>query len=162
LRRHVIPFTVVFTLLTVLLLANFAAGQWPQLNARGASAGALVEALLLAVPSIIALSVPMAIFIAVSWVYSRLGMEGILTAARGDSQGIRRPGGPGPGVAAGLAALVFVSNDQLLPRANGRLATLLADSPVQQTDRARTVGELRQAARSAIAEGRPSAAVRAI
>lgn len=162
LRRHVIPFAVGFTLLTALQLANFAARQFPLLSARGASIGTLLEALVLAVPFTIALSVPMAVFIAVSWVFSRLGIEGILLAVHRERHGFRRLVSPVLGAAAVIAALMFVSNAQILPQANKRLATLIADSPVQANDRSMTLGELRQAARSALTDARPGAAARAV
>ena len=157
LRRHVAPFTIAFTLLTALLLATFAARQLPLPGGRGAWAATLLEALLLALPFIMALTIPMAVFIAVSWVFSRLGQEGALL----ERHGFRRLVTPVLGAAAVIAALMLVSNAQVVPQANGRLAALLAKSPVRQSDRTMTLGELRRAARSALADARPGAAARA-
>lgn len=161
LRRHVTPFAITFTLLTALLLANFVARQLPQLLARGESAGTVFEVLLLAIPFTVALSIPMAVFVAVSWVFTRLGIEGVLASAQRERHGVRRLIGPVLGAAAVIAALTFVSNTQLLPPSNARLAAVLAGSSLQQTERTMTVGELREAARNALSTATPDAAARA-
>ncbi|MQA91863.1 MAG: LptF/LptG family permease [Gemmatimonas sp.] len=162
LSRHVTPFAVAFALLTALQLANFAARQLPQLSARGVSAGTLLEALLLAMPFTMALTIPMAVFLAVSWVFTRLGVEGVLAAAQRERHGVRRLIGPVLGAAAVIAALTFVSNTQILPRTNARLAAVLADTPVERTDRSMTLGELREAARNALTDAGPDAAALAV
>lgn len=161
LSRHVTPFAIAFTTPTALLLTMFAARHWPRLSAQGASAGTLLEALLLAMPATVALTIPMAVFLAVSWVFTRLGREGALAAAQREHHGVRRLVGPVLGAAAVIAALTLVSNTQILPRTNARLAAVLADTAVPRTERSMTVGELREAARSALADARPDAAARA-
>ena len=161
LRRHITPFAVTFALLTALLLANFAARQLPQLSAAGAPASTLLEVLLLAMPFTMALTIPMAVFLAVSWVFTRLGRESVLAAAQRERHGVRRLVGPVLGAAAVIAALTFVSNAQIVPRTNARLAARLADAPREQTDRTMTIGQLREAARSALMDAGPGAAVRA-
>lgn len=162
LRRHVIPFGVTFALLTALLITNFAARQLPQLSARGVSAGTLLEALLLAMPFTMALTIPMAVFVAVSWVFTRLGTESVLAAAQGERHGVRRLVGPVLGAAAMIAVLTLVSNTQLVPRANARLAAVLAGTSMEPSDRTMTIGELREAARSALTTAGPGAAARAV
>ena len=82
LRRHAVAFAVSFTSLTALLLANYAVKQLPQLGASGVRTATIVEALLLAVPFTAATTIPMAVFVAVLWVFTRLGREGVLVAAR--------------------------------------------------------------------------------
>lgn len=149
LQRHATPFAFSLASLTVLLLANQAVRQVPQLSAGGASAGTIVEVLLLAVPFTMALTIPMAVFLAVSWVFTRLGAEGVLAAARQERHGVRRLVAPVLGASAVIAALTLASNTQVVPRANARLATVLADAPRGLTDRTMTVGELREAARMA-------------
>jgi hypothetical protein len=126
LRRHAVPFIVSLLSLTAFLLANYAVKQVPRLSARGDPAGAIVEALLLALPFTMAMTIPMAVFLGVSWAFKRLGAEGILTAAQRERHGVRRLIAPVLGAAAGIALLTLVSNTQILPRANSRLATVLA------------------------------------
>ena len=151
LRRLFAPFAVTFTLLTALMLANVGANVLPQLSARGASAGTIAEALLLALPATMGLTIPMAVFVAVSWVFARLGREGVLTAAQRQRHGVRRLVGPVLGAAALVAGLMFVSNTQILPRVNGRLGAVLVGNPMRPNERSMTIGELRDAARSALA-----------
>ncbi|MGE0159023.1 MAG: LptF/LptG family permease [Gemmatimonadales bacterium] len=149
LRRHVVPFIVSFISLTALLVAQ----QWPPaLSERALTSGAIVEVLVLALPSKLALTIPMAIFLAVSWVFTRLGREGVLASARLERRGIRRLIMPVVGAAAVFAALAFVSNTVVLPRANARLVEALNGAPRGLTERTMTIGELRAAAENARAD----------
>jgi lipopolysaccharide export LptBFGC system permease protein LptF len=149
LHRHAVPFAISFASLTLLLLANFAAQQVPQMLARGVSAGAIAEMLLLAVPFTIALTIPIGVFLAVLWVFTRLGKEGVLASARREHQGARRLIAPVVGAAAVMTALTFISNTEVVPRANSRLAAVLLGAPTQPSDRTMTLGELRDAASAA-------------
>ena len=161
LRRHATPFAIFFASLTVLLLAGQAVRQVPQLSARGVPAGAIIEVLLLAVPHTLALTIPMAVFLAVSWVFTRLGREGVLAQAQRERHGVRRLVAPLLGAAAVIATLTFISNTQVVPRTNVRLVTVLEGAPGQLSDRMMTIGELREAARSARTATGPDAAARA-
>jgi lipopolysaccharide export LptBFGC system permease protein LptF len=153
LLRHAAPFAVSLVALTAVLLANFAARRVP--------AGKMVEALLLAVPFTAAMTIPMAVFVAVLWVFTRLGAEGALLAAQQERDVVRRLIAPVLKAATVVALLTLVWNTQILPRANERLATVLASGPTKQTDRMMTIGELQAAARSARAEASPDAPARA-
>ena len=161
LRRHAIPFVVSFASLTVLLLANHALQQVPQLSARGVPRGLIVEVLVLAVPFTLALTIPMAVLLAVSWVFTRLGKEGVIASARRERHGLRRLVIPVLGAAAVIGALTLVSNTQVLPRANARLVAVLTGAPPGPTDRTMTVGELREAARTAQISSGANAGARA-
>ncbi|MEZ4457694.1 MAG: LptF/LptG family permease [Gemmatimonadales bacterium] len=81
LRRHAAPFIVSFASLTGFLLARFALRQAPELSARGLPADRIGEAVLMAVPFTIALTIPMAVFLSVAWAFSRLAAEGTLATA---------------------------------------------------------------------------------
>jgi len=161
LRRNATAFAVSFASLTGLLLANDALSRVPQLSARGAPAGAIAEVLLLAVPHTVALTIPMAVFLAVSWVFTRLGAEGVLASARRERHGFLRLLGPVLGAAAVIATVALVSNTQVVPRANARLAAVLVGAPLELNDRTMTIGELREAARRARTSTGVEAAARA-
>jgi len=161
LRRHATPFVVSFASLSVLMLAGHAERLLTQLSARGAPAGAIVEVLLLAVPFTVALTIPMAVFLAVSWVFTRLGAEGVLASARRERHGVRRLVAPVLGAAAVIATLTLVSNTEVVPRANARLAAVLAGAPRGPSDRMMTIGELREAARRARTAAGAAGAARA-
>lgn len=161
LRRHAVPFVASVASLTALLLASHAPRLLPQLSARGAPTGVIVEALLLAVPFTLALTVPMAVFIAVSWVFGRLGAEGVLAAAKREGHGVRRLVAPVVVAAAVIATLTLISNTQVVPHANKRLAEVLAGAPQGPSDRTMTIGELREVVRRAQTATGSEAAARA-
>lgn len=159
LRRFILPFALSLTALTLLLLGHQAARQVPEMSARGVPAAVRVELLLLALPHILALTIPMAVFLAVAWVFTRLGAEGALASARRERHGMRRLITPVVGAAALVATFALVSNTQVLPRTNARILTVLQGAPGTVTDRTMTIGELREAA--GIARGEPGAAAAA-
>lgn len=161
LGRLAVPFFVSLASLTVLLVANSAVGWVPQLTARGVSAGGVAKAIVVAVPHTIALTIPMAVFLAVSWAFMRLGREGVLASARRERGGYRRLLGPVLGAAAVITVLTFVSNAELVPRANAQLGAAIQGAPLRSNDRTMTLGQLREAARRAEAVHEPSAATRA-
>ena len=161
LRRHAAPFAVSFASLTVLMVAKQALRLVAQLGTRGTPAGTIVEVVLLTVPFILALTIPMAVFIAVSWVFARLGAEGVVASARRERQGVRRLVAPVLGAAAVIAALTLVSNTEVVPRANERLVEVLGGAPREPSDRTMTLGELQEAARIARTETGADAGARA-
>ena len=161
LRRHARPFAATFASLTALLLANAVVRLLSRLREQSVPAGTIVETMLLALPHTVALTIPMAVFVAVSWVFTRLGAEGVLAAAQRERHGVRRLVAPVLGAAAVIAALTFVSNTQIVPRTNARLYAVLNGAPREPTDRTMTMGQLREAARSARTDAGPEAAARA-
>jgi lipopolysaccharide export LptBFGC system permease protein LptF len=162
LRRHVTPFVVTFASLTLLLLGNQALRLFPRLSAQGAPDGTVGEVLVLSLPHTVALTIPMAVLVAVLWVFTRLGKEGVLAAAQLERTGVRRLLAPVFAAAAVIGVLTFVSNTLVLPRTNTRLAAVLAGAPLREpTDRTMTIGELQEAAQSARSEAGPGAAAAA-
>lgn len=161
LGRLAVPFAVSLASLTVLLVANSAVRWVPQLTARGVSAGGVAKAILVAVPHTVALTIPMAVFLAVSWAFMRLGREGILASAGREPGGYRRLLGPVLGAAAVVTALTFASNAELVPRANAQLGAAIQGAPLRGSDRTMTFGQLREAARRAEAATEPNTAARA-
>lgn len=161
LRRHATSFATAFLMLTASLLALFATRQLPALRAPGTPASAIAEALLLAVPFTAALTIPMAVLVAVLWEFTRLGADGTLAAARRERRGVRRLVVPVLGAAAGVAALAFVVTAEIVPRANERLVAVLTGHAAGPTDRMMTLGELREAARTIRPGTEPVALARA-
>ncbi|HEU4629452.1 MAG TPA: LptF/LptG family permease [Gemmatimonadaceae bacterium] len=147
LRRHAAAFVIAFVAFTAVLLALFATKQVPALSARGASAGTVAQTLLLAVPFIAAMTIPMAVLVAVLIEFTRLGADGTLAAARREHDGVRRLMVPVLAAAAGVAALAFVVTAEIVPRTNERLAAVLVGATAAPSDRTMTIGELREAAR---------------
>lgn len=162
LGRHLVPFSVSLIGLTGLLVANWARQWVPRLAEGGQSTGTIAEAVLLAVPFSLALTIPMAVFLAVAWVFSGLAKEGLLKTARGDRHGMRRLLVPVLAVATAVSALSVVGNTQLLPRSNARLAEVLTGTPATSSARTMTVGELRGAAADLRESNLPQASLRAV
>ncbi len=148
LRRHAVSFAIAFAALTASLLALFAARRVPALGAQDVPTGTIAEVLLLAIPFNAAMTIPMAVLVAVLAEFVRLGEDGTLAAARRDSGGVRRLIVPVLAAAAGMAALAFVVTAEIVPRANERLTTVLTGEPARPSDRSMTIGELREAARN--------------
>jgi lipopolysaccharide export LptBFGC system permease protein LptF len=147
--------------LTGVLLLNYGVKQLPQLSARGVPASGMIQSLMLALPFIAAMTVPMAVFVAAAWVFTRLGGDGTLPAARMERGVIRRMVTPLVVGAAAVAALTLVLNTQILPRANTRLVAIMSDAAGPKSDREMTIIELRAAARSAREVEGPTALARA-
>lgn len=146
LRRHSRPFAITLASLTLVLMANQVIQWGPRLSARGASVGMLAEVLLLSLPFTLALTVPMAVFLSVCWVFARLGKEGLLASTH---HGFRRLVLPVVAATAVVASLTLVLNSEVLPRANSRLTAVLSGGEGRLTEREMTMGELWSAAQSA-------------
>jgi lipopolysaccharide export LptBFGC system permease protein LptF len=160
LHRHAVSFTIAFVALTALLLALFASKQVPALSARGASAGTIAEVLLLAVPFLAAMTIPMAVLVAVLRDFTRFRADGTLALARRERDGVRRLVMPVLLAAVGVAALALVVTAEVVPRANERLAVVMARDAAPQSDRMMTIAELREAARSVRTGAEPHALAR--
>ena len=149
LRRHATSFVTAFVALTASLVGLFAMKQVPELSARGASAGTIAWTLLLAVPFTAAMTIPMAVFVAVLREFTRLGADGTLASARRERGGIRRLVVPVLACAAVIAGLALVEIAVILPPANTRLATIMIGRGAAPNGRTMTLGELQEAERSA-------------
>ncbi|MCC6317597.1 MAG: LptF/LptG family permease [Gemmatimonadaceae bacterium] len=163
LRRHVSPFVASLGVLTALQLTNYATRAVPQLGGGVAGPGAMARLLMLSVPFILAMTLPMGVYLAVAWVFTRLGdTEPGADATRGRGR-LRRLLAPVLSAAAALSLLALISNTQVLPYANHQLRLAMSPRPSTaptaqfKSDREMTVGELRAAARDARASVHPSA-----
>jgi lipopolysaccharide export LptBFGC system permease protein LptF len=149
LRRHAISFVIAFVALTASLLALFAMRQVPALGARGVSTGTIAMVVLLAVPFIAAMTIPMAVFVAVLREFTRLGADGSLAAARRQRAGVRRLMVPVLAGAAVIGALALLEIAEVVPRTNTQLATMTMGRGAVPNGRTMTIAELRHADRAA-------------
>ena len=126
-REHVGPLAFAATALTSLMLLNYIAKNFGNLVGKGLPARVIVEFFALAVPFTVAMTLPMAVLVAVLYAFSRLASENEITAFKASGVSMRTLMQPAlwGGVLFSLIMLVF--NDQLLPRANHRLAQLQRD-----------------------------------
>ena len=127
LREHLGPLIFALSALTTLLLLNQVAKQFGNLVGKGLSWGVIGEFFLLTLPFIIAMTLPMAVLVAVLYAFSKLSAENEVTALR--ASGVSMMGLLRPVLVAGVlvAAANLLFNDQVLPRANHRLRSLQTD-----------------------------------
>ena len=127
LKEHVGPLVFALSALTSLLLLNFIAKKFPDLVGKGLEWSVIVEFLLLSIPFTLAMTLPMAVLVATLHAFSRFASENEITAFKASGVSMQRLVRPVI-IASGFIALFMVwFNDQVLPRANHRLATLQSD-----------------------------------
>ena len=173
LLRHRAPFVLALAILTSLMLVNQIAKQLPHLTSKGVSPRVIVEVFVLSVPFIVAMTLPMAVLVAVLYVFARLPAAPEIAALQPGGASAIRLTTPVCGAAACVAAISLLWNGQLLPRTNHRLRILLVEiqrgnAAVPDTfmsDREMTIGAMRQAvkvfreeASSAAISGQPTLA----
>ena len=127
LREHVGPLFFALTALTSLLLLNYIAKRFGQLVGKGLEWSVIAEFFLLSVPFTVAMTIPMAVLVAVLYAFSRLAAENEITAFKASGVSVRRLLAPVLVASAGLAVFMVFFNDQILPRSNYRLSILQGD-----------------------------------
>jgi lipopolysaccharide export system permease protein len=127
LRQHLAPLAFALAALTALMLLNQVAKQFGHLVGKGLPALAILEVFLLSVPFIVAVTLPMAVLVAVLHAFTRLGQDSEITALQAGGIGVRHMLRPVLAGAAAVSLLSLTWTDQVLPRSNHRLRTLLTD-----------------------------------
>jgi lipopolysaccharide export system permease protein len=127
LKEHVGPFTFALTALTSLMLLQYIARQFGNLVGKGLDWRIILEFFLLSIPFTVAMTLPMAVLVAVLYAFSRLASENEVTALKAGGVSMRQLLIPSLAGAFVLACVMLGFNDQILPRANHRLAVLQMD-----------------------------------
>lgn len=127
LRQHLAPLIFALAALTALMLLNQVAKQFGHLVGKGLSAFVIAEVFLLSLPFIVAVTLPMAVLVAVLHAFTRLGQDSEITALQAGGIGVRQLLRPVLAGAVAVSLLSLAWNDQVLPRTNHRLRTLLTD-----------------------------------
>ena len=132
LQRYVIrqlagPFIFALSALTSIMLLNQVARRFGHLVGRGLDWSVIGEVFALSIPFIVAMTMPMAVLIAVLYTFTHLAADSEITAMRASGVSVGQLLAPVvmAGLALSLADFIFV--DQVLPRTNARLRTLLFD-----------------------------------
>ncbi|MEK9501519.1 LptF/LptG family permease [Gaopeijia maritima] len=132
LTRHLIraslgPFLFALSALTGLLFLNAVAQRMEDLAGKGLTWDVIVDFLILSLPHTIALTLPMAVLVAVLHAFTEMTAANEITAMKAGGIPPRRILTPllVAGMLAGAVMLFF--NDQVLPEANHRLKNLLLD-----------------------------------
>ncbi len=127
LREHVGPFVFASTALTSIMLLQYIAKRFGELVGKGLPSSVIAEFMALSIPFTVAMTMPMAVLVAVLYAFSRLAAENEITAMK--ASGLSMSSVLAPvllgGVAMSLVMVLF--NDQVLPRSNHRLAVLQLD-----------------------------------
>lgn len=127
LRAHLGPFLFALTVLTSIVFINTIARRIEDLAGKGLGVGVILEVCLLSLPHVIALTLPMAVLVAVLYAFSQLTADNEVTALKASGVNLVRLMMP---VLAGgivLGAWMVYFNDRILPETNHALKNLLAD-----------------------------------
>src|SRR6266704_3187260 len=127
LRQHVAPLGFALAALTSLMLINQIAKQLSGLLGKGLPTSVIIEVFVLSMPFIVAVTLPMAVLVAVLHVFTRLAADNEITAMQAGGVSVTRIVAPVLGGAACVAVVSFLWNDQVLPRSNHQLRTLQVD-----------------------------------
>lgn len=132
LRRHLLttlaaPFAFAWIAQTGMLLINQLSRRFGDLVGKGLPGGVIAEVLILFIPFIVALTLPMAILVAVLYGFTQMGSDNELTAMRANGVSVLQMLRPvlAAGILLAIANFLFI--DQVLPRTNLRLLGLQTD-----------------------------------
>ena len=126
-RLHVVPFLFALGALTSLMLLNQIAKRLGDLVGKGLPWGVIVEVFALSIPFIVAMTLPMAVLVAVLYASTRLAADSEVTAMRAGGISLWRFMRPLLVSGAILTLLAFAFSDHILPRTNHKLRTLYTD-----------------------------------
>src|SRR6185312_3944673 len=124
LKEHTGPFVFALSTLTSFMLLQVIARKFGDLVGRGLSWQTITEFFVLSLPYTVALTLPMAVLVAVLYAFSRLAAENEITALKAGGISARALLKPALGAALIVALIMLWFNDQVLSRANHELATL--------------------------------------
>ena len=127
LRQHLPPLGYAIAALTFAMLVNQVAKQFGNFVGKGLPWGAIFEVFALSIPFIVAMTLPMAVLVAVMYTFSHLAADNEVTAMKANGISIGRIIAPVLGGAAVMTMISLFWNDQVLPRSNHTLRTLLVD-----------------------------------
>ncbi len=125
LRLHIPPFLFALTGLTLLLLLDQVSRRFGRLVGKGLEGTVIAEVFLYSVPFILAQTFPMAVLIAVLYVFTRLAGDNEITAMKASGIPLVRLLVPLVVAAAVLASGMTLFNNTVLPESNHRLQVLL-------------------------------------
>src|SRR5438034_7055975 len=120
LRQHLAPLGFALTALTGLMLLQQIAKQFGNLVGKGLPWGVIIEVFVLSIPFIVAVTLPMAVLVAVLHAFTRLAADNEITALAASGVSTWRVIAPVLGGATPAGALSLAWNDQEIGRAHVR------------------------------------------
>src|SRR5207245_6770612 len=107
LRQHLAPLAFALAALTSLMLIQQVAKQLSSLLGKGLPTGVIIEVFVLSLPFIVAVTLPMAVLVAVLHVFTRLAGDNEMTAMQAGGGGRLRPVAAVRAGAAAIGTLAF-------------------------------------------------------
>jgi lipopolysaccharide export system permease protein len=126
-RQHAAPFLFSLAALTGFMLLNQIARRLEQLVGKDLPWVIIVEYFVLTIPYLIAMTISMSVLVAVLHTFSHLTRDSEITAFRAGGVSLGQLVRPVFFSATLVAVLAFLFSDQVLPRTNHRLRTLMGD-----------------------------------
>ncbi len=127
LREHVAPFIAAIGVLTGLMLLNQLARRFSDLVGKGLPWYVIAEVFGLSIPFIVAMTMPMAVLVAVLYTFSRLAGDNEITAFKAGGVSLIRLMVPVLLASSLVAGGMMWFNDRVLPESNHALRQLLSD-----------------------------------
>jgi lipopolysaccharide export system permease protein len=127
LRQLVAPFCFALVALTGFMLISQVAKKFGALVGKGLPWSVITEVFVLSLPFIIAMTLPMAVLLAVLYTFSHLAADNEITAMRANGISVYQILTPVLIWGVGMAFFNLAFVDQVLPRSNARLRSLLID-----------------------------------
>jgi lipopolysaccharide export system permease protein len=127
LRQLAAPFVFALAAQTSLMLLSQVAKKFGALVGKGLPWTVIGEVFALSLPFIVAMTLPMAVLLAVLYTFSHLAADNEITAMRASGISVYQVLTPVLLWGACMAAFNFAFVDQVLPRTNARLRSLLID-----------------------------------
>ncbi len=127
LRQLAAPFVFALAALTSLMLLSQVAKKFGALVGKGLPWGVIGEVFALSLPFIVAMTLPMAVLVAVLYAFSHLAADNEITAMRASGISVYQILVPVLAWGVFMSAFNFAFVDQVLPRSNARLRGLLID-----------------------------------
>ncbi|HEX6104936.1 MAG TPA: LptF/LptG family permease [Gemmatimonadales bacterium] len=127
LRQLAAPFIFALTALTSLMLLSQIAKKFGALVGKGLPWTVITEVFALSVPFIVAMTMPMAVLLAVLYAFSHLAADNEVTAMRASGISVYQLLRPVLVWGVLMSGVNFLFVDQVLPRTNARLRNLLID-----------------------------------
>ena len=127
LKEHLGPFLFAFSALTSILFLQTIAKQFGNLVGKGLPTSVIVQFFALSLPYTLALTLPMAVLVATLYAFSRLASENEITALKASGIGMSTVLTPVLIASLGVTLVMLFFNDQILPRTNHQLSSLMSD-----------------------------------
>ena len=131
LRQFIPPLVFAFSAMTSIMLLNQVARRFGALVGKGLPWSVIGEVFLLCLPFIIAMTLPMAVLIAMLYTFSHLAADSEITAMRASGLSVLQLLRPMILAGVTLTAVNFWFTDQVLPDSNAELRNLLIN--IQRT-----------------------------